>query len=294
MFKSTFQSGFFLHFVQPWVIPLGFGSLVSQSSFRLLCCFCTENVYELVGFCRSKPLQLVAFDAACYVQLVPRRDSVIASFYVNHCAVSLFSYVLWGVGHSLEIIVMTVRCSMATVLALAALVNGHVKRPQDEDIRSNVLEIVGSTIQSTYITCPADPAAALGIELPFLVMIVMNLKEYFTFEILVPDHKNVRRRFRASNFQIMQYGHRWKFEADRSAVSVVLTTLCDHNAGGGETFKRKVMDLSISGCVFNAMARELLVTEPPIQDHVSCELYNLPLSSCRLIARTDITVDGGD
>lgn len=82
------------------------------------------------------------------------------------------------------------------------VVNGHIKRPQDEDIQSNVLEIIGSNIQSTYITCPADPAATLGIKLPFLVMIVKNLKKYFTFEIQVLDDKNVRRRFRASNFQV--------------------------------------------------------------------------------------------
>ncbi|KAG4960015.1 hypothetical protein JHK87_036648 [Glycine soja] len=81
------------------------------------------------------------------------------------------------------------------------IVDGHIKRLQDEDIQSNVLEIIGSNIQSTYITCPADPAATLGIKLPFLVIIVKNLKKYFTFEIQVLDDKNVRRRFRASNFQ---------------------------------------------------------------------------------------------
>ncbi|PPR85383.1 hypothetical protein GOBAR_AA35308 [Gossypium barbadense] len=80
--------------------------------------------------------------------------------------------------------------------------NGHVKRPHDDDIQSNVLEIIGSNIQSTFITCPADPAATLGIKLPFLVMIVKNLKKYFSFEIQVLDDKNVRRRFRASNFQV--------------------------------------------------------------------------------------------
>lgn len=87
------------------------------------------------------------------------------------------------------------------------VVNGHVKRPQDEDIQSNVLEIIGSNIQSTYITCPADPAATLGIKLPFLVMIVKNLKKFFTFEIQVLDDKNVRRRFRASNFQVCKFAH---------------------------------------------------------------------------------------
>ncbi|KAL0397390.1 UNVERIFIED_CONTAM: Cilia- and flagella-associated protein 20 [Sesamum calycinum] len=81
------------------------------------------------------------------------------------------------------------------------VVNGQIKRLQDDDIQSNVLEIVGSNVQSTYITCPADPTATLGIKLPFLVMIVKNMKKYFTFEIQVLDDKNVRRRFRASNFQ---------------------------------------------------------------------------------------------
>jgi hypothetical protein len=31
---------------------------------------------------------------------------------------------------------------------------------------------------------------------------VKNLKKYFTFEVHVLDDKNVRRRFRASNFQV--------------------------------------------------------------------------------------------
>merc|ERR1711994_604628 len=33
------------------------------------------------------------------------------------------------------------------------------------------------------------------------VMIIKNLKKYFTFEVQVLDDKNVRRRFRASNYQ---------------------------------------------------------------------------------------------
>ena len=82
------------------------------------------------------------------------------------------------------------------------VVNGQIKRLQDEDIQSNVLEIVGQNVNTTYITYPTDPAATLGIKLSFLVMIVKNLKKYFTFEIQVLDDKNVRRRFRASNFQV--------------------------------------------------------------------------------------------
>lgn len=79
--------------------------------------------------------------------------------------------------------------------------NGHIKRITDPDIQSFVLEIVGTNVSTTYITCPADPRKTLGIKLPYLVMIVKNMKKYFTFEVQVLDDKNVRRRFRASNYQ---------------------------------------------------------------------------------------------
>ena len=38
---------------------------------------------------------------------------------------------------------------------------------------------------TVFITCPADPKKTLGIKLPFLVMIIKNLKKYFTFEVTV-------------------------------------------------------------------------------------------------------------
>jgi hypothetical protein len=79
--------------------------------------------------------------------------------------------------------------------------NGHIKRITDQDIQSFVLEIVGTNVSTTYITCPADPKKTLGIKLPYLVMIIKNMKKYFTFEVQVLDDKNVRRRFRASNYQ---------------------------------------------------------------------------------------------
>ncbi len=67
--------------------------------------------------------------------------------------------------------------------------NGHIKRITDNDIQSLVLEIVGTNVSTTYITCPADPKLTLGIKLPFLVMIVKNMKKYFTFEVMV--RKNI-------------------------------------------------------------------------------------------------------
>jgi hypothetical protein len=108
--------------------------------------------------------------------------------------------------------------------------NGHIKRITDQDIQSSVLEICGTNVSTSYISCPADPSKTLGIKLPFLVMIikhvrcwfpflkfpdhrfqwfhvhffclcVLQLKKYFTFEVMVLDDKNVRRRFRASNYQ---------------------------------------------------------------------------------------------
>merc|ERR1719355_392337 len=60
---------------------------------------------------------------------------------------------------------------------------------------------MGTNVSTTYVTCPADPSKTLGIKLPFLVMILKNLKKYFTFEVTVLDDKEVRRRFRASNYQ---------------------------------------------------------------------------------------------
>ncbi|KAK9786494.1 hypothetical protein WJX73_005234 [Symbiochloris irregularis] len=79
--------------------------------------------------------------------------------------------------------------------------NGHIKRITDGDVQSSVLEVSGSNVATTFIKCPADPERTLGIKLPFLVMIIKNLNKYFSFEVQVLDDKNVRRRFRASNYQ---------------------------------------------------------------------------------------------
>lgn len=79
--------------------------------------------------------------------------------------------------------------------------NGHIRRITDNDIQSSVLEIMGTNVSTIYISCPSGDKQTLGIKLPFLVMIIKNLKKYFSFEVQVLDDKNVRRRFRASNYQ---------------------------------------------------------------------------------------------
>lgn len=59
--------------------------------------------------------------------------------------------------------------------------NGHIKRITDQDIKSSVIEIVGTNVSTNYVTCPADPAKTLGIKLPFLVMIIKNVKFEFIY-----------------------------------------------------------------------------------------------------------------
>ena len=60
---------------------------------------------------------------------------------------------------------------------------------------------MGSNVSTTYITTPDNEKQELGIKLPFLVMIIKNLKKYFSFEVQILDDKNIKRRFRASNYQ---------------------------------------------------------------------------------------------
>lgn len=48
-----------------------------------------------------------------------------------------------------------------------------------------VLDIGGTNVATTYITCPTKPKPSLGIKLPFLVMIVKNVKKYFSFEVQI-------------------------------------------------------------------------------------------------------------
>jgi hypothetical protein len=80
--------------------------------------------------------------------------------------------------------------------------NGYIKKITDSDINSSVIEIVGANVNTCYISCPADASKTLGIKLPYLVMIIKNLKHFFTFEVTVLDDKGTRRRFRASNYQL--------------------------------------------------------------------------------------------
>lgn len=63
--------------------------------------------------------------------------------------------------------------------------NGHIKRITDCDLTSLVLELMGRNVATTYICTPCPGYCSLGIKLPFLTLIVKNLKKFFTFEIQV-------------------------------------------------------------------------------------------------------------
>lgn len=78
--------------------------------------------------------------------------------------------------------------------------DGYITRFLDQDIKSMVLEIGGTNVSTTYMICPKGKTV-LGITMPFLVMIVKNLKKYFSFEVTILDETGARRRFRVSNFQ---------------------------------------------------------------------------------------------
>nr|XP_049701219.1 cilia- and flagella-associated protein 20-like [Helicoverpa armigera] len=78
--------------------------------------------------------------------------------------------------------------------------DGYIKRFLDEDIKSMILEIGGTNVSTTYIVCPKGKEV-LGVSMPFLVMVLKNLKKYFSFEVTILDETGTRRRFRISNFQ---------------------------------------------------------------------------------------------
>ena len=79
--------------------------------------------------------------------------------------------------------------------------NGYVKRITDFEMQSSIIEICGANVSTCFLTCPSNPKQTLGVKMPFLVLLIKYLKKYFTFEVQVIDDKNVKRRFRASNYQ---------------------------------------------------------------------------------------------
>ena len=84
-----------------------------------------------------------------------------------------------------------------------AVKNGHIKRLIDDDIESPAIEIIGANVNMNYISCPEDPNAVLGIKMPTLVLLMKHLRKYFSFEVTILDDKKIKRKFKASNFQVI-------------------------------------------------------------------------------------------
>jgi hypothetical protein len=51
---------------------------------------------------------------------------------------------------------------------------------------------MGTNVNTVYITTPNNPKETLGIKLPFLVIVIKNLKKQFSFEITILDDKGVK------------------------------------------------------------------------------------------------------
>lgn len=79
-----------------------------------------------------------------------------------------------------------------------------IERIMDEDLKSSVIDLRGSTVATTCVQCPKKclgPLKSMGITLPYLVFLIKNMEKPCSIEVQVIDSKNERRRFRASTFQ---------------------------------------------------------------------------------------------
>ena len=86
--------------------------------------------------------------------------------------------------------------------------DGSVERIRDEELKSSVIEMKGANLATTYIRCPKKqmgPHSSLGINLPYLTVLMKNQGEQFSLEVQILDSKNQKRRFRASTFQVMDH-----------------------------------------------------------------------------------------
>ena len=81
--------------------------------------------------------------------------------------------------------------------------NGHIKAHHRSWYSKLCSRNNGNKCLDKFIVCPAEVKNTLGIKVSFLVMILKNLKKYFTFKIHVQvlDDKNVWRRFWTLNYQ---------------------------------------------------------------------------------------------
>jgi hypothetical protein len=80
------------------------------------------------------------------------------------------------------------------------LEKGFITWVLDWDIRSSVVQIVSPNAPGSFMTCPKDPNAELGISLPIVVLVLKFLGHNLKFEFEIRDDTNARRRFQASTY----------------------------------------------------------------------------------------------
>jgi hypothetical protein len=62
-------------------------------------------------------------------------------------------------------------------------------------------------VSTTFVSCPADAKETLGIKMPFLVMIVKNLRKYFSFEVTARRGEGLRAPARSQRWPPRRASH---------------------------------------------------------------------------------------
>ena len=57
------------------------------------------------------------------------------------------------------------------------------RAPCEAVVGLTLLPPLPSQVSTTFISCPADANETLGIKMPYLVMIIKNMRKYFSFEV---------------------------------------------------------------------------------------------------------------
>ncbi|KAJ2078627.1 hypothetical protein H4R24_004353, partial [Coemansia sp. RSA 988] len=79
--------------------------------------------------------------------------------------------------------------------------NELVRLENDDEIDFPVLCLQSAELADTFISIPRQMTKTLGVKLPFMVMIVKNTDQLFSFEVEIVDDREQVRRLRAANYE---------------------------------------------------------------------------------------------
>lgn len=77
---------------------------------------------------------------------------------------------------------------------------GKIRRITDEILDCLILSITSFNVSRAYIQAPKVPADVLGIFLPIFMMVVRNVRSFFTFELEIASDESEQFAFRFSTF----------------------------------------------------------------------------------------------